>query len=383
MSDLSQRLRDPLVMIILVIAIAGWLAFFAMWINAANQAGQLQQTVASLTSERDDVAQRLTAHETAQGELATLQEQIAQAQQDLAANSASLETVRNDLGARQKDLDTVTADLEARRTETTELQQQADAANQLTAELTEQQQNLQGQIDAANQQLTDIGARLEAARQQEAAATASAAQLTNEAATTTSSLADLQTQLQTAREQLTSAQTQLADLAGQSETAGTDLQALQQQLADLQTRRDQLTAEVQGYQTQRDELQPQVEQLAQTVTQRGEELKQIESRIATAVASADVAAAAGRYTVSGEGEARGLTLTLDPAGKFTLVDRTNRSVNGDYTLTDNQLMLTNVQGALGNAQFPMTCPVAANDNGFTIGDGPGCVLSGLAFDRSP
>lgn len=383
MSDLSQRLRDPLVMIILVIAVAGWLAFLAMWINAANQSGQLQQSIATLTTERDDVAQRLSEQETAQGQLADIQGQITAAQEDLAANTASLETVRNDLTARQQDLNTVTADLEARRTETTELQQQADAAAQRTAELTVQQQELQGQIDTANQQVNDIGSRLEAARQQEAAATANAAQLTNEAATTTSSLADLQSQLQTAREQLTSAQTQLADLATQSQTAGTDLQSLQQQVADLQTRRDQLTAEVQGYQAQRDELQPQVEQLAQTVTQRGEELKTIEGNIATAVAASDAAAAAGRYTVSGESAAGGLTLTLNPAGKFTLAGRGNRSVNGDYVLTDNQLQLTNAQGALGTAQFPMTCPVAANNNGFTIGDAPGCVLSGLTLERAP
>ncbi|KAI9883103.1 MAG: hypothetical protein M1823_005125, partial [Watsoniomyces obsoletus] len=133
----------------------------------------------------------------------------------------------------------------------------------------------------------------------------------------------------------------------------------------------------------RDELQPQVDELAQTITERGQELTALEQRIAAAVATSDAAASAGRYTVAGEGEARGLTLTLDPAGKFTLADRGNRSVNGDYVLTENQLELSNAQGALGNAQFPMTCPVAANDNGFTIGDAPGCVLSGLAFDRAP
>jgi len=33
MSDLSKRLRDPLVLIILVIAVAGWLAFIAIRAN--------------------------------------------------------------------------------------------------------------------------------------------------------------------------------------------------------------------------------------------------------------------------------------------------------------------------------------------------------------
>jgi hypothetical protein len=37
---------------------------------------------------------------------------------------------------------------------------------------------------------------------------------------------------------------------------------------------------------------------------------------------------------------------------------------------------------VGNATFPMTCPVANNDNGLTIGNAPGCVLSGLTFERA-
>jgi uncharacterized protein YlxW (UPF0749 family) len=148
----------------------------------------------------------------------------------------------------------------------------------------------------------------------------------------------------------------------------------------LQTRRDELTAEVQNYQDQRNQLQPQVDELSRTITQRGEELTALEQRIATAIGTADTI---GRYTVAGEGEAQGLTLSLDPAGKFNLTGRGNRSVTGDYALTENQLELTNAQGSVGNAQFPMTCPISSNDNGFTIGDAPGCVLSGLAFDRAP
>jgi cell division septum initiation protein DivIVA len=163
----------------------------------------------------------------------------------------------------------------------------------------------------------------------------------------------------------------MTDLAAQTETAGGDLQTLQQQVADLQTRRDELTAEVQNYQNQRDQLQPQVDELSRTITQRGEELTALEQRIAQAISAADTV---GRYTVAGEGEAQGLTLSLDPAGKFTLIGRGNRSVTGDYVLTETELQLTNAQGAVGNAQFPMTCPIVNNDNGFTIGDAPGCAL---------
>jgi len=142
-----------------------------------------------------------------------------------------------------------------------------------------------------------------------------------------------------------------------------------------------LQSEVNGYQSQRDTLQPQVDQLSQAVTERGQELSQMEQRIADAVQQADNAANFGRFTVSGEGAAQGLTLTLNEDGSFSLENRGGRTVSGDYTLDDQQLVLSNANGDLGSATFPMTCPIARNDNGFAINQAEGCALAGLQFER--
>ncbi|MBU1560140.1 MAG: hypothetical protein KKE70_04720, partial [Alphaproteobacteria bacterium] len=112
MTDLSKRLREPLVLSILIIALAGWIAFFAMWINAANQGGQQQQVIAALTAERDDVAARLTERETADGTLADTEAQLATAQQDLAAVTASRDNLNTELAQRESELATATEELE-------------------------------------------------------------------------------------------------------------------------------------------------------------------------------------------------------------------------------------------------------------------------------
>ncbi|MBU2303161.1 MAG: hypothetical protein KJ944_11240, partial [Alphaproteobacteria bacterium] len=127
MTDLSKRLREPLVLSILIIALAGWIAFFAMWINAANQGGQQQQVIAELTAERDDVAARLTERE-ADGTLADTEAQLATAQQDLAAVTASRDNLNTELAQRESELATATEELETLRADAAAVEQQlADA----------------------------------------------------------------------------------------------------------------------------------------------------------------------------------------------------------------------------------------------------------------
>lgn len=382
MANLSQRLREPLVLFLLVAAAFGWVAFFAMWINASTQGGTQQQTIAQLTAERDAATSQLSERAATGGSLQEVQRQLAAGQQELESVTASLDTARADLAAVSEELATNQAALETTRAETNAVNEQAAAAAQQVGELDAHRQALQAQIDEANSQLADIGTRLEEARALEATTTANVAQFTQEAASATATLSETQTQLQEARNQLSAAQTQMAELATQIETAGADLATLQQQVAELTGQRDTLAAELQSYQSQRDELQPQVEQLTATLASRSQELADVEAGLAGAMTTSDAANGLGRFTVSGEGSAQGLGLTLAQDGSFILESRNGRAVTGRYTLDDTQLRLTDATGDLGNATFPMVCPVTRTDAGFTIEPADTCALSDLTFERN-
>jgi peptidoglycan hydrolase CwlO-like protein len=255
-------------------------------------------------------------------------------------------------------------------------------ATSRTEELAARQAALQAEIGASEQQLLDVGTRLEDGRNSEQTATANLAQLTDEAAQATASLADTQSQLQAARSELSTAQQQLADATAQAEETGAQVTDLQTQIADLETRRATLESDVAGYEEQLAALQPQVEELTATLAQRSSELETVEAQIAEDVPAATATAPTGTsYAVSAEGAARGITLTLNDDETFSLVDRLNRTVNGSYTLSQDELVLSDATGRLGNASFPMTCPLEQDETGITIGDGEGCVLSGLRFDE--
>ena len=174
----------------------------------------------------------------------------------------------------------------------------------------------------------------------------------------------------------------MADLAGQTQSAQTALAQLQQQTAELESRRDQLSGELQSYQSQRDELQPQVEQLTSTLADRSQELADVEARLAETVASSDASSTLGQFIVSGEGSAQGLTLTLNEDASFTMASQSGRSVSGSYILADEELRLTDASGDLGNASFPMVCPISRTPSEFTVGSAEGCAISGLTFEQN-
>jgi len=124
------------------------------------------------------------------------------------------------------------------------------------------------------------------------------------------------------------------------------------------------------------------------LTERSRELETVESEIAgntPASTSDDVdAPPAGQraFEVTVEGEANGLSLTLEEDGRFAMQDRTGASVEGDYAMENGELVLSNPSGRLGAASFPMTCPVEETDTGLSVGDAEGCMISGLDFERA-
>ena len=382
MADFSQRLREPMVLALLVVAAIGWVAFFAMWFNSATQYGSQQETVAMLMTERD-VAQAQLAEITAtSGTLEELRGQASSSQAKLDATTQALETARADLSSRNDELVALDLQLETKQAVAEQLDTQVATATRAVSDLDASRQQLESEINQAQSQLTDIGARVEEARALEATVTTNVAQYTKEAAASAASLSRTQTQLQDTQEKLTAAQTQMADLAGQTEAAQSALAQLQQQTADLERRRDQLLGELQSYQSQRDELQPQVEQLTSTLADRSQELANVEAQLGESVASSDAASTLGQFIVSGEGSAQGLTLTLNEDASFTMTSRSGRSVSGSYILADQELRLTDANGDLGNASFPMACSISRTPLGFTVGSTNGCAISGLTFDQN-
>jgi len=219
-------------------------------------------------------------------------------------------------------------------------------------------------------------------RNDEAEATARSAQLAEEAVVATATLADIQSQLQTARVDLAAVQQQTADATSQSETAGADLQARQQQVTDLGSRSEQLAREVAGYEEQRDELQPQVEALAAAVSARGEELTALEASIGDASQAADAADSTDTFVAGEDSAAPGLSLLLGSDGRFTLTGADKRVVEGSYSLSDAELVLSEPTGALGAATFPMACPITQTETSLTIGEAEGCLIAGIRFDRA-
>lgn len=157
---------------------------------------------------------------------------------------------------------------------------------------------------------------------------------------------------------------------------------MQQQITDLSARRDGLAEEVDGYLAQRDQLQPQVEQLAANITERGEELSSLEARIGDITGAGNTAPFSGRFVVEEGDTAVGMTLTLNEDDGFALESARGHMVEGTYSRTETDLVLSEATGSVGSARFPMSCPITWDDSGFRVGEAEGCLLDGLRFEKA-
>ncbi|WP_029031052.1 hypothetical protein [Salinarimonas rosea] len=61
-----------------------------------------------------------------------------------------------------------------------------------------------------------------------------------------------------------------------------------------------------------------------------------------------------------------LSLELAEGGTFALTGPDGNTVEGDWRVFDDTLTLSNVEGATGDASFPMTCTIAEEGEGFRI-----------------
>ncbi len=138
-------------------------------------------------------------------------------------------------------------------------------------------------------------------------------------------------------------------------------------------------------QEQRTEVQDVVTTLSAQVASRGDELAQIEQRIQSLQQSGGGAARAqaaglapGQYTVGP------VTATFAPDGTFQMSGSDKvRNVTGRYALEGGQLVLSEAEGDVGTARFPMTCAIADNEGGFALEDEDGScgLFAGRSFER--
>jgi DNA repair exonuclease SbcCD ATPase subunit len=217
-----------------------------------------------------------------------------------------------------------------------------------------------------------VDTRLTEARRQEETATTNIAQMAQEAAKNSSTLADLQSELQSSRTELIAAQSRLSEATLAADTASQAANDATARLAELTQTKNTLEAQVAAYSEQIKTLQPQVEELTRTLAQRSAALQSLESHLTQAIAPSLERTA---YQTSG-----GLKITLGEDGSFTLADRINRQVTGRYTISNDQMTLSDANGRLGTAQFPMTCPYAKTEEGFALGAADGCVLADQDFE---
>jgi hypothetical protein len=112
------------------------------------------------------------------------------------------------------------------------------------------------------------------------------------------------------------------------------------------------------------------------------ELAQLEEQMESLRQSAAVAADPGFEP--GQYEAGPVVAEFSPDGTFTLAQREgDRAVAGRYSLENGVLVLSDVSGDTGRADFPMRCSVEPAEGGFRLEatDGSCRELAGMQFQR--
>jgi len=94
-----------------------------------------------------------------------------------------------------------------------------------------------------------------------------------------------------------------------------------------------------------------------------------------------ISATTGEMVEPGSYASDELSLELGEDGTFTLTGAGGDAVEGDWRVFDDTMTLSNTSGATGTVQFPMTCTVAEEGEGFRItADTGSCeMLDGQVF----
>ena len=435
-ADLAQRVKTeakrPIPLAFLVAAALGWLLFFVaiFWRQAdmreyearladaettyRTEFGTLEtdlnERIALLTTERDDVQSRLLQTEEAVGGFDAAQARLTEGQAQLAELEAEIETVtlrRDAATAEAEEIEaTLASTQDALSSASDELERAVadrDAAQAEEARVRSELEGAQARIDAAGQELVDVGARVEEARAQESGLRDTVATLTEEASVLAEQTAAAETEVQALREED-------ARLTAAIAERGDEVAALTEQRAGLEAdvealteRREALASDVTESEALRRTYQGQVEALAATLADRGAELAELEQQIGATQAEGNAAALpvegepspagdggeaapsegsdASMPTLAGLYRADGVTAAFADDGTFAMRTERGRAARGSFTVGDGVLRLEDATGDIRRTTFPMVCGMESDGEGFTLAarDGSCRALDGLAF----
>jgi uncharacterized coiled-coil DUF342 family protein len=357
------------------LAVLGWL-FGLYFLSAANEAEEqlaeqvaLQATAEDLTVQiadlRDEADQAIVIRDENTGELEAITLQLEQARTDFATLEEETTTLRTE-----------------RDTMQTELEQGREELAQIESNLTE----TQNRITETTQELSDIGERLESARQQEADLQATIAELSDEAAQLTEEAATAEQRIQTARDAEASLEQRMQDAQAQQDEIAQARDALQQSVDTLTQQRDNLASDTIAAEEQLQALQSMTSELSQVLAARSAQLQAIEERIGAVLddTGADVRAQASGLAMATPYVYETVTLIFQPDGLFGMVNtRTDKSVNGAFAISDDIITLSEPDGDMGDATFPMRCGMTMENGELTLEDTDGscAILGGVVFTQ--
>lgn len=362
--------------IVVILALLGWFLALYFWSGRTAAETALASQIA-LTDEVTALEARIVAldaeaasaqsgRDVVVGELDQLNRDRATAQ----AGVAALEVEADRLTALRDALET---ELVAGRDEQAALEIGIAEAQQTVAD--------------TSQELSDVGARLEEGRLREVELQTNLAALSTAVADLTATSSDAEMRLQAAREAEASLEQEVLTARQVVEDLGNQRLAMEQVVATLEQRQEQLVTDNSTTEEQMTAMQSVVVDLTRTLADRSAHLATLETRIADLQQSAgDPARATAAGIVLGARYVFGdVSASFAPDNSFRMEnDAGGQAVVGTYALADGVLTLTDVEGDLGRATFPMRCGIVADAGRFTLTDEDGtCApLADVTFEHS-
>lgn len=361
---------------VVTVALIGWLLALYFWSKSTELNEDLQQHVA-LTGTASELEARI----------AILQTEAARAEADRNEGLGNLDQLERQL----EDGRDQVANLEARSQtlirERDALQAEIDENTGALSRLQESLAQARQEITDTTQEFSDVGERLEQARRQEATLQANLSDLTSEVARLSEEASGAEARVQAAREAEASLEQEVSAARQELEEIESTRGIVEQSVAALAQRRDELASDTAVAEEQMGTMQSAMVALSQSLAERGERLAELQSRVAELQQEAgQPALAAAMGLTPGAHYIHGPVIaTFDPGNTFQMTNmRTGEAVTGQYALSEGRLTLSDGEGDLQGAAFPMQCGLAAEAAGFRVEDQDGSctVFDGVLFDQA-
>jgi len=345
---------------VVAVALIGWILAIYFWSVSSTAQRDLQRQQTMIGS-AEELEVRVT----------TLRADSAEAEAERQGIVTALAELQQRFEVAQAEVSEMETRTHTLRDEQETLQLQITEGTSEIAEIEEELARSREQITETTQELADIRTQTQEARSEQTELQAAIADLTVERTRLTEEVTQAESFLEAARteeaqlqEQATQARQEIEEMEGtRGELEGT--------IATLEQRRDTLEADTGVAEEQIEQVQQLVVELTGQMAERGEYLAELETRIAAAQQQA-----ASPVQVETQGLVPGLryvynqiVASFDDDGRFHMTNlQSGEAVVGAYALEDGMLTLSEAEGDLRVAQFPMRCAVTEQAGGFTLED---------------